>query len=128
MTTKEKIEAINSKYNQNYQINESGRVFTIFMRKKQWHKIDDVVNRWAIVEKERNANSNVSKVVNFLESNNAVLVSESVYGSLYYIYKGYKIRVSNHDWTSEKHSSPDFNLCSYEENGHIDMINIIKGL
>jgi len=122
MRKQEKINEINEKYQQNYMINKSGRIYTIFMEKKQWHKFDEIVTTWENHERMKNSNANVKKVCEFIEKNGGEFQCKSMYGSVYYIYKGHKIRVSNHDWTSEKHIEPEINLCSYEKDGHIELI------
>ena len=123
-----KVNEINAKYSQNYQFNDSGRIFTMFMGKKQWHKFDELVERWERFEKERNADANVKATCLFIEENGGKCTYKSMYGAKYYDFKGYKVRISNHHWTSDNHLDPDVNLCSYEVNGHIEMINKLKSL
>jgi len=119
----EKINEINSKYDQNYILNESGRIYTTFMNKKMWFKFDELVQRWENFDRERNADKNAKVVCEFITKKGGDLTYTSIHGSFYFNFKGFKIRVSNHDWTSEYHLSPDVNLCSYSENGHEEMIS-----
>jgi hypothetical protein len=122
----EKINEINKKYNQDYQFNVSGRIFRSYMGKKLWFTFDEIVKDWESFEREKNARENVKKASEFIEKNGGEIIYKSMYGSKYYSYKGYKVRISNHHWTSEKHDDPDYNIYSYKKDGHISMIEEIK--
>jgi len=126
--TKEIINTINEKYEQNYQVSDNGGIYTIFMGKKQYYKLDEIVLRWENFEREINSRENSKIVSNYIESINGELIYSSVYGSHYYNLKGYKVRVSNHDWTSDYHMQPDINLCNYNKLGYTEMINELNEL
>ena len=124
----QQIEQINAKYGQSYQISNSGRIFTMFMGEKFWHKFDEVIARWDNFEKVRIAEENVKVTSLFIEQNGGECFYKSCYGSRYYDYNGYKVRISDHHWTSEKHRGCDINLCSYNAKGYIEMIEKLKSL
>jgi hypothetical protein len=121
-----KIKQINLKYNKDYKLADNGRIYSVFREKKQWYNIDELIKRWGNFEREKNANINAKKTCEFLEKNGGELFYKSTYGSNYYHFHGYKVRVSNHDWISEKYTKPDINLCSYEVGGYEEMIKELK--
>ena len=122
MINQDKINEINKKHNQDYKLSKSGRIYSEFMGKKQWYKLDEIISRLNELELERNANNNVKITCKFIEEKGGKLTYKSMYGSNYYDFNGFKVRVSNHEWTSDKHVDADINLCSYDIDGYIEMI------
>jgi len=131
-TTKTKVEIINEinhKYNKSYKISGNGRIYDEFMGKKLYFSQTELIKKWEIFEKKKFARENVNKVNYFMETLNCQRKHTSMYGSAYYEYKGYNIRVSDHDWTSiENHPKIHFNFCSYEQKGYVEIINKIKSI
>ena len=128
MNKQDKINEINAKYNQDYQLGKNGRIFTLFMGKKIWQSFNEVVSSYRATERERNSEVNAKRVFDYIESVGGECTYKSMFGSRYYDYKGFKVRVSNHDWTSENHVNPDVNLCSYEDGGYVEMIKKLRSL
>lgn len=77
-------------------------------------------------EREKNARLNSKLVFEFLELENIEADYKSIYGSRYYTISGKYVRVSNHHYTSEMYKECDFNFCSYEVNGHLEIIESLK--
>ena len=128
MSKQEKIKYINEKYNADYKFSTSGRIYEMGMGKKIFTKFDDIVSHYEGRERERNAQENAKIVFLYIEKNGGIIIYKSIYGSRYYDYKGYRVRISNHSWTSEKHNEPDVNLYSNEKNGACEMIEKLKKL
>ena len=97
-------------------------------KKENWEK------RFSCYEKEslfvqdyqnmkriNNARKNSYKMMQHLSELGLVKYSHSTTSSYYDTVKG-TVRVSDHEWTSEKHVTPSLNLCSYKENGFEQMI------
>ena len=114
------VESLNNALGRDqYAISNNGRVYMEFLGKKTYFSSEIIIRS----ANEGKARRNAKKVCVFIESNGGVLVaSSSKAGSYYDSYKGKKVRVSDHPWTSQFHSSPEVNLCSYDDNGHIEMI------
>jgi NAD+--asparagine ADP-ribosyltransferase len=75
----------------------------------------------------KNASKNYKIAKEYLISLGLEIKATST-NSIYFISDKGIIRVSDHHWTSEKHNEPILNLCSYDQNGHIQMINEINNL
>ena len=126
MTIKEALEYRNSQ--------QSSRTFKV---SKNWVMVksnnDQKFKDWGSFEKfidsvkeEINTNNsriNSFKTIEFAESLGLEVYYKSVYGSVYFLTEKGKIRISNHDWTSEKHIEPVLNLCSYNKEGYKEMIS-----
>jgi hypothetical protein len=91
-----------------------------------YQKEDLFVNDFIEMQNSINANKNCKITVEYMESIGLIPEYKSVYGAKYFFTSKGKIRISNHHWTSEKHNEPDLNLCSYEKNGHVSMINELE--
>lgn len=128
MNTQEIINGINTKHQQSYIISNSGRIYSEFMGKKTYYKLTDIVEKWNRFEQERNAEENFNEVLRYLKTIGVEISYSSIYGSIYFNWKGYKIRVSTHHFTSENHISPDYNIFSYDKNGHVDMIALLESI
>jgi hypothetical protein len=108
-----------------YKLAANGRIYTYFMGKKTFLSMDSFVSRF----KSSNSLRNAFAVKRWIEQNGGEEVgSSSRVGSWYYMFKGVKVRVSDHCWTSQFHKSPDVNLCSYDLNGHESMIAQLANL
>jgi hypothetical protein len=102
-----------------YNIAANGKIYTEFLGKKTYIANEVIVSRF----KSSNATRNVSVVKTWIEQNGGELVgSSSKAGSWYYNLNGKKVRISDHCWTSQYHNAPDVNLCSYDLNGHVELI------
>lgn len=128
MNKTETIEEINKKYEQDYRLTRSGRVYSEFMGKKVYHKFDELVEKWESFEREKNARENARRATEYIESKGAEIRTKSMYGSVYFSYKGYIVRISNHHWTSEMHDECDYNIVNYEEGGYVKMIEAINNI
>lgn len=73
-------------------------------------------------QRQLNATINSVKMNDYLISLGFEKTAHSTTSS-YFQTKNGLVRVSNHHWTSEKHFTPNLNLCSYENNGYEEMIN-----
>jgi ribosomal protein L4 len=89
-------------------------------------KKEDFLNDFIEMQRTIIANENCKKTVEFLETLGLTPDYKSVFGAKYFFTEKGKIRVSNHHYTSEKHNEPDFNFCSYEKNGYIEIIESLK--
>lgn len=73
-----------------------------------------------------NSSINSKKTVEFVLSLGLNPDNKSITGSTYFYTPKGHLRISNHHFTSEKHDTPELNLCSYEENGFESMIKQAK--
>ena len=103
-----------------YRKNFSEKRFSCYQRQDLF--IADFVE----MQNQINANENSNVVIEFLKELGLEILNKSIFGSVYFYTKKGTVRVSNHHWTSEKHNEPSLNLCSYEKNGHVSMINQLK--
>lgn len=93
-----------------------------------YQRLDLFIESFENLEREKNARQNSKLVFEFLEENNIIADYKSIYGSRYFNINGKSIRVSNHHYTSEMHKECDYNFCSYNKNGHLEIINSLKSI
>lgn len=128
MKTAELVKQTNKKYNCDYMVSESGRIYKSFMGKKTYISVKKMIEECEERERSRNAviNSNITR--KYIEDMGGEKICFSNTGSMYFFIGGLKVRISDHFMISYKHHRPDVNLCSYEKDGWIDMtekINIL---
>ena len=76
--------------------------------------------------KTNNSRLNAQKTIEYLVLIGLEIDNKSIFGSTYFYTKKGHIRVSNHHYTSEKYNDPELNLCSYNIDGHLEMIESAK--
>ena len=129
MTLTEAIEYRNSQ--------KSGRIFKvsknwIMVKNNSEKRFSDHSNIEIFIEnteseiKMINSINNSKKTVDFLVSLGFEIDNKSFFGSVYFYTKIGHIRVSNHHYVSEKYNDPELNLCSYEIDGYLEMIESVK--
>ena len=87
---------------------------------------ENFLNNFIEVQNTIVANENCKKAIEYMESIGLIPDYKSVFGAKYFYTEKGKIRISNHHYTSEKHNEPDYNFCSYEVNGYVEIINSLK--
>ena len=108
-----------------YKLSSNGRIYTEFLGKKTYFSADTISEMF----KSANAIRNAFAAKAWIENNGGEMVgASSKAGSWYYNFKGMKVRISDHCWTSQYHNAPDVNLCSYDLNGHVELINQLATL
>jgi len=127
-TIQDAIETYSKATNSEYKIvgNKVMRKLHFEKRFSFYSTKESFLNDFIEMKKTIIANENCKKTIEFLETLGLVPDYKSVYGAKYFFTEKGKIRVSNHHYTSEKHNEPDYNFCSYEKDGYIQMIESIK--
>lgn len=126
----ELIKFLNKKHEQNYEIDNKGKIYNKFMGKKMYYKPDELRRKWINFERASIVRSNNRMVRDYLNDNGYELVSANRDAtSTYYHKKGIGvIRLSDHSNTSSMYIEPTLNAYSEAPNGYINLIKEIKEL
>lgn len=113
--------------NNNYGITKNGRVFYIFMGKKEFTTIEFIKEIESEFIENYIIRENFKKILEYLENNKAEILGYSC-NSKYYLYKGYKIRISDHGCLTDKFPEPSFNFFANKKNEYLEVIEKLKAL
>ena len=123
MTTKQAIEYRNSFGNCTFKISGTSVMvkYNSELKFKRYGNLDIFVDSSIELRNNIISTTNFRNTISKLEELGFVADNKSVFGSVYFYTKNGHLRISNHHYTSFNHKNPEINLCSYAENGFIEM-------